>query len=272
MSQSLSEAIKSADLVIIGIGKEWNWVRNGVINDPRYTKIIDYCNKVDNKWLLPIVEYEYSIFNSNKRIEDAYVALRKLIGDKKYFLVSDIVLHDALNYGFDDEKSVYPCGNMNYLQTAVSEDGLFDIRDADSFQSLVKEIHSIIKDSDGEFDTDRVFNKPEIDGKELYLNQKRSDYNQVSYNESSYIDKWNIYLQFLSRSLNSNLLLLELGVGLDFPTVIRWPFEKVTFINKKAHLIRANEKLFHHTPEIKDKTESVEMNSVDFVLQESKGL
>ena len=64
----------------------------------------------------------------------------------------------------------------------------------------------------------------------------------------------------------------ELGVSLDYPTVIRWPFEKVTFVNNKAHLIRVHEKLYHHTPEIKEKTDSIQMNSVNYILQESEGL
>ena len=72
--------------------------------------------------------------------------------------------------------------------------------------------------------------------------------------------------------MGKKLLLIELGVSLDYPTVIRWPFEKVVFVNDKAHLIRAHEKLYHHTPEIKDKTDSIQMNSVDYILQESEGL
>ena len=66
--------------------------------------------------------------------------------------------------------------------------------------------------------------------------------------------------------------MLELGVGLDYPTVIRWPFEKVAFINNKARLIRVHERLYHHTPEIEAKTDSIQMNSVDYILQESTRL
>ena len=73
-------------------------------------------------------------------------------------------------------------------------------------------------------------------------------------------------------TLGKKLLILELGVSLDYPTLIRWPFEKVTFINNKAHLIRVHEKLYHHTPEIQEKTDSVQMNSVNYILQEREGL
>ena len=64
--------------------------------------------------------------------------------------------------------------------------------------------------------------------------------------------------------------MLELGVGLEYPTVVRLPFENVVSLNKKAHLVRVHEKLYQATPEIKEKTDSIKMNSVDYILQESR--
>lgn len=47
---------------------------------------------------------------------------------------------------------------------------------------------------------------------------------------------------FLTKALNSkkNLLLLELGVGFNTPTIIRFPFEKLTRENKQVTLLRLN--------------------------------
>ena len=140
------------------------------------------------------------------------------------------------------------------------------------FTELVDSIHKIITELDGNIGDDSSFSSIFFDGKQLYLNQKRQEYSKIKYNEKSYIKTWEDYMAFLSRTLNSNLLILELGVGLEYPTVVRWPFEKVTFINKKAHLVRVHEKLYHHTPEIENKTDSIQMNSVDYILQESEGL
>ena len=44
MEQELKEQISSADLVIIGIGNEWNWVRMGIKEDPRYQELLEYCS------------------------------------------------------------------------------------------------------------------------------------------------------------------------------------------------------------------------------------
>ena len=47
---------------------------------------------------------------------------------------------------------------------------------------------------------------------------------------------------FLTKALNSkkNLLLLELGVGFNTPTIIRFPFEKLVKENKQINMLRLN--------------------------------
>ena len=271
MAQKLSELFSDFDLCIIGIGDEWNWVKRGIKYDSRYKEILEYCSNEGNRWLLPIVEYEYAYYNIDNKIADAYRALKKLVGDKKHFIVSDIFLQDALLYGFDYERAVYPCGNFMFLQTNDESDGLLNAEKTKEFREVVDKVHSLIIDNNGKIG-DTSFSKPFKDGKEWYLNQKRGEYKNIKYNEAPYKDGWGKYMTYLTQTINKKLLLLELGVGLDYPTVIRWPFEKVAFANDKAHLVRVHEKLYHHTPEIAAKTDSIKMNSVDYILQECNGL
>lgn len=271
MAQKLTELFDEYDLFVIGIGDEWNWVKRGIRSDSRYSSILEYCSNEGNQYLLPIVEYEYAYYNIDNRTVDAYRGLRKLVGDKKHFVVSDIFLQDALLYGFDYERAVFPCGNYMYLQTNDAFDGLLNAEKTEEFREVVDKIHTLITEHDGKLEG-MTFNKPFKDGKEWSLNQKRAEYRSRQYNEAPYKDGWNKYMKYLTETINKKLLLLELGVGLDYPTVIRWPFEKVAFANDKAHLVRVHEKLYHHTPEIAAKTESIKMNSVDYILQESNGL
>ena len=88
MEQNLAGLVENFDNVVIGIGNEWNWVSNGLSKDERYSKLLEYCKKEDNNWLLPIVEYEYAYYQTDTKIEKAYKALKNIIGDKKYFLVA----------------------------------------------------------------------------------------------------------------------------------------------------------------------------------------
>ena len=159
-----------------------------------------------------------------------------------------------------------------FLQDAQGDGELYSAEKCEEFFSLVKKVHEIVESGEVLLSEDMSFSKPVVNGKELYLNQKRQEYSDIKYNESFYLGNWDIYKKYLTRTLNSNLLVLELGVGLEYPTVVRWPFEKVTFINKKARLIRVHERLYQHIPEIEDKTDSVKMNSVNYIIQESNGL
>ena len=45
---------------------------------------------------------------------------------------------------------------------------------------------------------------------------------------------------FLNRSHGGNLVLLELGVGFNTPSFIRWPFERITARHQSAALVRVN--------------------------------
>ena len=272
MEKSLSEFIKDSDNIIIGIGSEWDWIKEGINSCLLYQELEKYCNEDENSWLWPIVEFEYGYYNNDERIDDAYKALRGLIGEKSYFLVSDTFIQDALLNGFESGNCVYPCGNYRYLQSGDLEDELVDVTKSEDFQEIVSRIHKIITEENGRLGEDVSFSKPFLDGKLLYLNQKRKEYSKIKYNETAYLENWDKYQKYLSSTLGKNLLILELGVSLDYPTVIRWPFEKITFINNKAHLIRVHEKLYHHTPEIQDKTDSIQMNSVNYILQEREGL
>lgn len=272
MEKTLAEYIDDSEQIIIGIGNEWDWIKKGIRTDVRYNKLFSLAALEGNEWLLPIIEFEYGYYNNDKRIDEGYRGLKKLVGDKRYFLVSDIFLQDALLNGFDMSRCVYPCGNYMYLQTAAGDDELINAAKCSKFQELVDLIHDIVTNRNGDIAEDTAFNKPVFNGKELYLNQKRTEYSNIKYNESAYLENWDKYMKYLSGTVGSKLLILELGVSLDYPTVIRWPFEKVTLINRKAHLIRVHHKLYHHTPEIGDRTDSIRMDSVDYIEEESENL
>ena len=63
-------------------------------------------------------------------------------------------------------------------------------------------------------------------------------------------------------TINKKLCILELGVDLTFPSVIRWPFEKVAFYNQKADFIRVNERLYHMSEELKDKGYNIDKKQI----------
>ena len=85
------------------------------------------------------------------------------------------------------------------------------------------------------------------------------------YMQSGYEKQWERYLKWLQSTVNRKLVVLELGVGMNFPTVIRWPFEKTVMYNKKSVFFRINESLPMLTPEIAEQGYSCQKNSVDVI-------
>lgn len=79
--------------------------------------------------------------------------------------------------------------------------------------------------------------------------------------ESDQETVWDIYLKWLQGTLHKKLLVLELGVGLRYPDLIRFPFEKTVFYNQRAELVRIHDKLFQLPVELKGRGISVEENA-----------
>ena len=79
-------------------------------------------------------------------------------------------------------------------------------------------------------------------------------------------EKWNAYLKWLSCTLNHRLLVMELGVSLNNPNVIRWPFERCVMINNSAVICRVNATLPQLPEQLSDKGISIKENSVDFCV------
>lgn len=49
------------------------------------------------------------------------------------------------------------------------------------------------------------------------------------------------YYSFINENRDKNIVLLELGVGFNTPTIIRFPFERLNSRLPKASLIRVNQ-------------------------------
>ena len=81
-------------------------------------------------------------------------------------------------------------------------------------------------------------------------------------------DSWETYTKWLQGTLNRNLVILELGVGMELPQLIRFPFEKVAYFNQKSCLYRVHSHLYQMTEETKERGYSVPMHPVTLLLEE----
>jgi len=79
------------------------------------------------------------------------------------------------------------------------------------------------------------------------------------------VKNWGKYTKWLTATLNNNLCIVELGVGLNFPQFIRFPFEKVAFYNQKSQFIRVHHMLYQLPEEIGEKGFCTNINAVDLL-------
>lgn len=266
MGVSLKYLVEESDLVLVGIGEEWGF-KLEYLNDPFVVKEIQ-DNKETASWLLPYIEYYYlNKINTDNRSEN-YKKLRNIIGEKEHFLISTV--HDslAIDAGFSVDRAVFPCGNFDYLQGIHNDTGrLYKIEDIPNFDSLMDQIEKLFAHEISIKDIVPIY----LNDEQIIFNQKNIEIKGEIYNEQAYLENWQKYMDWLMTTMNRRLLILEFGVGMNYPTVIRFPFEKLTYVNNRARMIRVHNKLYQLTKEISEKSQGVQMNSIDFIMQESDG-
>ncbi len=85
------------------------------------------------------------------------------------------------------------------------------------------------------------------------------------YDERGYLSDWQRYTKWLQGSVNRKILVLELGVGMKYPGMIRMPFERVTFLNQKAKMYRIHENLYQVPENLGEKGVGIAENTIDWL-------
>lgn len=172
-----------------------------------------------------------------------YKDVLNLVKDKKYFVITTNVDDQFYKAGFDKEKVFAMQGSLKYIQCSKAcHNKLYDATD------LVKEM--INKTKDCKIPTELVPVCP-VCGEKMEVNV-RIDANFVQ--DENWYKQDKRYGEFLDKSQDKNLLLLEIGVGFNTPGIIRFPFEQMVYNNVNTHLVRINKDYAFASKEIEDKT------------------
>ena len=83
-------------------------------------------------------------------------------------------------------------------------------------------------------------------------------------------ESWDRYLRWLSFTLNQKLCILELGAGFAHPELIRFPFEKTCYFNRKSRMFRINRQFPQLTEEIAERGVSIQADPAVFLTAESR--
>lgn len=167
----------------------------------------------------------------------AYESLYQLIKNKDYFVVTSNMDGAIFRSSLDGGRITAPCGNVTWRQ--CSKACTKDIWEADEVPGDIC---------------------PHC-GEPLTGNTIKAE----TYIEEGYLPQWNQYTKWLAETLNHKLLVLELGEGYQTPTVIRWPFEKTVFFNRKSYLYRVHQSFGQVSEEIKDRAAGIPENSIEWI-------
>lgn len=249
------ERIRRADMVLVGLGEEFDGT-GFLRQDDRYARGCGLLKEEGLHWLIPAWNRFCTEKSGGKRLEKAFERLASLLKDKNHFLVSVSTESRVSSVG----RAVMPCGSYTVKQCAEGCSGVLPEatqQDRERLRGFFEALYEGAMPAHRSLLTGVC---PEC-GAPLILNNIYAE----NYNEEGYLDQWKLYTKWLQGTLNHNLFILELGVGMKFPSVIRWPFEKAAFFNKKAYFCRINEKLYQLTKELSEKGCGFSKNAIDWL-------
>lgn len=172
-----------------------------------------------------------------------YQTLFELVGDKDYFVITTNVDAQFYKAGFAQDRVFAVQGDYGKLQCAKGcHDTLYDN------QNLVRRMVSEQKDCRV---PSALVPKCPVCGGEMEVNIRKDLY--FVQDRTWYAAKKR-YEDFYDRACGKNTVLLELGVGYNTPTIIRFPFERMVYENKGVFLVRMNTQYPEAIPENAAKT------------------
>jgi len=254
--QKLRERIQGAEMVLVGLGEEFQYDWNALLQDARYREIEREIGD-DGKyvWIVPFLQKMILRQGQEERWAQAYRSLKELLADKNYFVVSLCIDDYLYGAGLNEEKIVTPCGGFRKMQCDKNCAGELIQMPEESYRNVLLYYR-------GEIALDAL-EEPicERCGGKLRFNQLGVQ----RYAEEGYLKQWQLYTKWLQGTVNKQLCVLELGVGMAYPGIIRFPFEKIMYYNRKAFLYRVHPQLYHVGEEIAERSRGMAEDPVDFL-------
>ena len=168
------------------------------------------------------IRYEYDAL-------PPYQNLFNIAKDKKHFISTTNVDCQLYKAGFDESSIFAPQGNYGFFQCVkpCSQEVYYN-------ENM---IHTMLKNMVSPFEI-QATDIPCCPKCEKYLMPNlRCDHRFV---EKPHIKNHTLYVNYINKAHDKNLVLLELGVGYNTPVIIRYPFEAITSKYPLATLIRVN--------------------------------
>lgn len=160
-------------------------------------------------------------------VGEPYRQLLELVRDKPYFVITTNVDAQFYKAGFDPRRIWAVQGDYGKLQCSRGcHDTLYDNHD------LIMEMCE--KQKDCRIPTELVPRCPRC-GESMEINIRKDEY--FVQDEQWYAERGR-YMDFLEENKRKKVVFLELGVGFNTPTIIRFPFEQMAANWPRVTLVR----------------------------------
>lgn len=224
----LRQALNDADAVLIGAGAGLSAAAGFTLTGPRFTEsFADFIEKYHFRDLysagfyrFDTLEEHWAFWSRHIYIDryvdipnDTYDLLFKLVADKEYFVITTNVDHCFQKTGFDKERLFYTQGDYGLWQCSLPcHQKTYDN------ETAVREM--LARQRDMRIPSELVPRCP-VCGAPMAMNL-RIDNTFVE--DAGWHQASNRYQDFVHRYRDKQLLLLELGVGNNTPSIIKYPF------------------------------------------------
>ena len=233
--EEILQKIEEADYVLVGLGQEFD-MDFFLQSREEYCTILGQLRQHNALWLLPYVQEQFReqyLPQMQEEVMQGLQNLAKILEKKSYFVVSSCMNHRLAEVPWKKmllKKSRFaaPCGDWTRKQCPDGcEEGIQAVTEEDQ-----ERLQECFKELKGNVFSEPFLGKCPKCGKMQILNNVYAE----RYDEKGYLKNWTEYQNWLQNTLNHKMVLLEIGVGERFPTIIRSPFERIALFQQKADL------------------------------------
>lgn len=184
-----------------------------------------------------------------------YKDLFSIVKDKNYFVLTTNVDHQFQRAGFDKKRLFYTQGDYGLFQCS---NGCHN--KTYNNEELIRKM--VAQQKNMKIPTELIPRCPKCN-KPMTMNLRCFD--SFVQDESWYL-ACNRYQDFIRKNGNSHILYLELGVGMNTPGIIKYPFWQMTAKNKNAVYCSINSELSYVPNEIQNQSVVIK-NDIAKVLE-----
>jgi NAD-dependent SIR2 family protein deacetylase len=257
----ISKKIKDTVCVILAIGDRTHAKLEDVLADNEIYQAYKQAEEPLKEWITYACLLQALKSENSKagQLVAVYNKLYEKFRFKNYFVICNNTDGIFTYSKFDEKKITTPWGSPWQLQCSHNcKDEVFDAYPV--LEALYMKMESGLPLSQADIPV-----CPHCQQK-LRFNI-RKDKTDTLYCEQGYIKQWNTYRQWMQWTMNYETVLIELGESFAAPGVVRFPFERMTYLNPKAYLVRVNKSLWQIDADLKEKAIAIAQDEMMWIKE-----